>query len=190
MLVAFLIVVSLFGGCLTYFFYRWKHLPPGNNYIILYFLWLGPFPLPILGHYPLLVLARKIGYSSLDIMRWLERRYGKIFTLWYGNTPIVHIGDYKLAQDAFIRMANNFLERSCPLKDSMVRGSRCSLYRIPLTITEGRGLIFSNDNHHHEQRLFAIHVLNLFGSGDHLQSIAMEELEHRYSALLIPPISF
>lgn len=58
-------------------------------------------------------------------MEW-KQIYGKVFTLWLGNIPMVNVNDYKLATELFVHQGSNFEERE-PMQ-MFAKAARGGLY--------------------------------------------------------------
>ena len=61
----------------------------------------GPPRIPLLGSLPFMVSATGGGNSQLDVNRRMFARYGKVWGAYLGDTPLVKIGDLKLAKELF-----------------------------------------------------------------------------------------
>ena len=42
----------------------------------------------------------------------LAKKYGPIFTLWIGPTPLIFVNNYELTQEALITKKNDFINKS------------------------------------------------------------------------------
>jgi hypothetical protein len=85
-------------------------------YKLVYSLPRGPFPLPIIGTAWLglwIALKNKIQKKPLNffVIVDLEKKYGKIFTTWNGNTPTVMMCDIDVIREAFNEKRNDFMGR-------------------------------------------------------------------------------
>ncbi|PIC24479.1 hypothetical protein B9Z55_017806 [Caenorhabditis nigoni] len=71
----------------------------------------GPTPLPLIGNF------HTVGYYAWKTggivagLREIQRIYGKVFTLWMGPMPTVHIADFDVAHETHIKRANTFALR-------------------------------------------------------------------------------
>ena len=65
----------------------------------------GPFPYPLLGNIPSFYHDTHL---KLDQM---SQRYGAIFTLWFGRTPVVIVNDFASAEEVFLKNDTKFSDR-------------------------------------------------------------------------------
>ncbi|XP_054154927.1 cytochrome P450 2E1-like [Oppia nitens] len=81
-------ILCLLLGFLVYklskFYYQYYSLPP------------GPFPLPIIGN-----MLTILGDFRDNSFRKMTKKYGPIFTVYFGNTPQVFITDADIARQVF-----------------------------------------------------------------------------------------
>lgn len=92
-------------------------------YIKVYRLPRGPFPLPIFGN---ILLFRGTKVNQFVTIANLEPKYGPVFTVWMGTTPMVFISDLELIKEAFNSRNNEFMGRP----DIIIRD----------LITQGKGI--------------------------------------------------
>ena len=55
------------------------------------------------------------GYNDISpptIMSDLAKKYGPIFTLWIGSTPIIFVNSFELTQEALVHKKNDFIHKS------------------------------------------------------------------------------
>ncbi|XP_053164491.1 cytochrome P450 2J4-like isoform X2 [Hemicordylus capensis] len=84
--------------------------------------------------------------------RMLASRYGDIYTLWLGHTPIVVLNNFEAVKEALITHSEDFAERPRnPCFENLV-GSAC-------------GIIFSNGHAWKQQRRFSLMTLRNLGLG-------------------------
>lgn len=115
--------MSLFGDLLSLLFvdfwaWTWSIIVGFVTFKIVKFYKLvysfprGPFPLPIIGT-AWVALKNVIEKKPLNFFRLvdLEKKYGKIFTTWLGNTPIVIMCDIDVIREAFNEKRNDFMGR-------------------------------------------------------------------------------
>lgn len=68
----------------------------------------------------LFVLKQNAPYDVL--IRW-RRKYGGVFTYWYGEMPVVNVVDYALIQETFVRDGDAYADRvKFPAVTRMYRG--------------------------------------------------------------------
>ncbi|KAF1753456.1 hypothetical protein GCK72_020013 [Caenorhabditis remanei] len=135
--------------------------------ILLLILIAGPFPLPLVGKFP------QIGYYAwkngglVGGLNEIKMKYGKVFTLWMGPIPTVHVADYDVAYETHIKRAHTF-------------GHRYSEGGMDY-IREGRGIIASVGDLWVEHRRFALHTLRNFGLGRNImEEKIMDEYRYRF----------
>ncbi|KJH41769.1 hypothetical protein DICVIV_12259 [Dictyocaulus viviparus] len=104
------------------------------------------------------------------IMEEFNRRYGKVFTLWLGPLPTVHIADFTLSYEAMVRYGAKYQDRWSPAMMLEGRGDR--------------GLIVSSGELWQEQRRFSLHTLRNLGlSGNLVEERIMEEFNRRFDEI-------
>uniref|UniRef100_A0A8R1E1V4 CYtochrome P450 family n=1 Tax=Caenorhabditis japonica TaxID=281687 RepID=A0A8R1E1V4_CAEJA len=126
----------------------------------------GPFPLPIIGN------LHQLGYAVwktggiVSGFQEIRKRYGNVFTLWFGPLPTVYIADYAVAHETHVKRANTFSARWAIGGLNYIR--------------EGRGIIGSNGEFWREHRRFALQTLRNFGLGKNvMEERIMEEFYYR-----------
>ncbi|XP_013797264.2 cytochrome P450 2D6-like [Apteryx mantelli] len=107
----------------------------------------GPTPLPFIGN--LGTLDFQIHHETL---LKVARRYGNIYTLWLGRTPVIVLNGFQAVKDALIGHAEEFAERPItPFFREVVGGPY--------------GIIFSNGHTWKQQRRFSLMTLRNLGLG-------------------------
>ena len=48
----------------------------------------------------------------MPLVSKLAKKYGPIFTLWIGPTPLIFVNNYELTQEALITKKNDFINKS------------------------------------------------------------------------------
>ncbi|XP_060947720.1 cytochrome P450 2K1-like [Limanda limanda] len=120
----------------------------------------GPRPLPLLGN--LLQLDLKRPYNSL---LKLSKKYGSVFTVYFGSKKVVVLAGYKTVKEALIQNADEFGDR-----DPML---------IIQDTNEGHGVLWSNGDSWKEMRRFALTNLRDFGMGKRAsESKIIEECDY------------
>ncbi|KAI6206251.1 (pine wood nematode) hypothetical protein [Aphelenchoides besseyi] len=144
----FIVLVVLF--LFYHLFYKRLGLPP------------GPVPVPFLGN----TLALNVsGRWEYQFLKW-KKRYGKIFTYWVGELPIVAVNDYELCVKLFVHEADAFADRCAP--EHFLRYTREGVVS---------GVIFTSNYLWQDQRRFALRVLKDFGfGGKALQDKILDEI--------------
>lgn len=128
----------------------------------------GPTPLPLLGNF------FQVGYYSWKAgslragFSEFQKQYGKVFTLWMGPVPTVHIVDFDVAVETHIKRANIFAHRFSDGGMNYIR--------------EGRGIFASNGYFWMEHRRFALTTLRNFGLGRNImEEKIMKEYNYRFN---------
>ncbi|XP_051265468.1 cytochrome P450 2K1-like isoform X2 [Dicentrarchus labrax] len=120
----------------------------------------GPKPLPLLGN--LLQLDLKRPYNTL---MELSRKYGSLFTVYFGPQKVVVLAGYKTVKEALVTYADDFGER-----DPML---------IAEETNHGHGVLWSNGDSWKEMRRFSITNLRDFGMGKRAcEDKIIEECQH------------
>ncbi|XP_063045973.1 cytochrome P450 2K1-like [Engraulis encrasicolus] len=120
----------------------------------------GPKPLPVLGN--LLLLNLKKPYDSLCE---LSKKYGSIFTLYFGPKKVVVLAGYKTVKEALVNHAEEFGDRDV-----------APLFQY---LNNNHGIIFSNGENWKEMRRFALTNLRNFGMGKRKgEEKIIEEAQH------------
>ncbi|CCD67662.1 CYtochrome P450 family [Caenorhabditis elegans] len=122
------------------FYWKRRNLPP------------GPLPLPLVGNLHMMSDDVKPGYSLFSN---LKEQYGHVYTFWMASLPIVHVTDWNLIKQHFIKDGGNFVGRpEFPMSIELRQGPY--------------GIIESHGDRWVQQRRFALHVLRDFGLGKNL----------------------
>ncbi|KAM8952226.1 cytochrome P450 2G1-like [Pelodytes ibericus] len=114
--------------------YRNRNLPP------------GPPPLPFIGN--LLQIER--GQMANSLLK-LWKRYGPVYTLYFGSRPVIVICGYEAVKEALVDCGDDFFGRG----------------RIPLLdkFADGHGISFSNGERWRQLRSFTLKNMRNFGMG-------------------------
>ncbi|CEF63065.1 Cytochrome P450 18a1 [Strongyloides ratti] len=100
------------------------------------------------------VVKNPPGYDAF--IKW-KKKYGNIYTYWFGSQHVIAICDYDLMVSTFVKDGDNFSGRNTfHLMDEDVRGG------------ENYGLLVSDGWQWREQRRFTIHTFRNFGMGKNL----------------------
>uniref|UniRef100_A0A8C4J7Z5 Uncharacterized protein n=1 Tax=Dromaius novaehollandiae TaxID=8790 RepID=A0A8C4J7Z5_DRONO len=100
----------------------------------------GPTPLPFIGN---------LGTLDFQIHHETLLKYGNIYTLWLGRTPVIVLNGFQAVKDALIGHAEEFAER--PI--------------TPFLRDIVGGIIFSNGHTWKQQRRFSLMTLRNLGLG-------------------------
>ncbi|XP_075998974.1 cytochrome P450 2K1-like isoform X1 [Genypterus blacodes] len=121
----------------------------------------GPWPLPLLGN--LLLMDRKSPHKTLFE---LSKKYGSVFTVYFGPMKVVVLAGYKTVKQALVNNAEDFGDRNItPVFHDMSHG--------------GHGVLFANGDSWKEMRRFALSTLKDFGMGKRLaEEKILEECHH------------
>ncbi|XP_013911920.1 PREDICTED: cytochrome P450 2G1-like [Thamnophis sirtalis] len=106
----------------------------------------GPTPLPLVGNF-LQIKA----FETLPSLLKLWEQYGPVFTVYFGNRPIVVLCGYEAVKEALIDQAEEFSGRK----------TNPTLQRT----FEGHGVVFSEGERWKQLRRFSLTVLRNFGMG-------------------------
>ncbi|KAM3597439.1 uncharacterized protein V6R79_004542 [Siganus canaliculatus] len=106
----------------------------------------GPRPLPLVGN--LLQIDLKRPYNTFFE---LSKKYGSVFSLYFGNNKVVVLAGYKTVKEALVGNADAFGDRS--------------VYPSFYDINKGHGILFANGESWKEMRRFALSTLRDFGMG-------------------------
>lgn len=106
----------------------------------------GPKPLPLLGNL-LQVDLKRLDKSLFD----LSKKYGPVFTVYFGLKKVVVLAGYKTVKQALINHAQEFGDRE--------------VTPIFYDFNKGHGILFSNGDSWKEMRRFALSTLRDFGMG-------------------------
>ncbi|XP_015721974.1 cytochrome P450 2C9-like [Coturnix japonica] len=120
----------------------------------------GPAPLPIVGN--ILQVKPKNLAKTLEK---LSEKYGPVFSVQLGSTPVVVLSGYEVVKEALIDRADEFAARGhWPIGDRA---------------NKGLGIIFSNNEGWLQVRRFALTTLRNFGMGKRsIEERIQEEAEH------------
>ncbi|CAI4220804.1 unnamed protein product, partial [Auanema sp. JU1783] len=122
------------------FYWKRRNFPP------------GPTPLPFLGNL-LLLHKYQPGHEAFEV---LKKKYGPVFTFWFGNTPMIMVTDYTIMKDLFVKQAEHFSERVVFGKlTEIVRGG-------------SYGIIDTNGDKWRTHRRFALQILRDLGVGGNI----------------------
>ncbi|XP_034047255.1 cytochrome P450 2K1-like [Thalassophryne amazonica] len=125
----------------------------------------GPRHLPLIGN--LLQLDLKRPHNTLFE---LSKKYGSVFTVYFGPTKVVVLAGYKTVKEALVNYSEEFGDRSVtPIFED---------------ITQGHGILFANGDSWKEMRRFAISTLKDFGMGKRvIEDKVIEECHHLIQAI-------
>ncbi|CAD5209388.1 unnamed protein product [Bursaphelenchus okinawaensis] len=137
------LLIAIF--CFYHFIYKIRKLPP------------GPTPLPFFGN---LLQLRSSPHWPDKFLEW-SRKYGKTFTYWFGELPIIAITDVNLIHQVFVEDGDSFVNRYTLLNE-VVRGGES-------------GVMFANWDHAREHRRFALKFFKDFES--QMQENILEEVK-------------
>ncbi|XP_063074385.1 cytochrome P450 2K1-like [Engraulis encrasicolus] len=120
----------------------------------------GPKPLPVLGNMLLLNLKRPD-----DSLCELSKKYGSVFTIYFGPKKVVVLAGYKTVKQALVNHAEAFGDRELP--------------PIVKNVFKGHGIVFSNGENWRDMRRFALTNLRNFGMGKRMgEESIIEEAQH------------
>ncbi|KAK5604446.1 hypothetical protein CRENBAI_016965 [Crenichthys baileyi] len=120
----------------------------------------GPKRLPLLGN--LLQLDLQRPYKTLC---QLSKKYGSVFTVYFGPKKVVVLAGYKTVKEALISNADEFGDRE--------------IAPIFHDINKGHGILFTNGETWKELRRFALTTLRDFGMGKRVaEEKILEECGH------------
>lgn len=124
----------------------------------------GPTPLPFVGN---LFQGSFVLYESYHK---LCERYGPVFTVWLGHSPVVVLCGYSVVKDALVNYSHRFSDRG-PLP-------------ISKRLSNGNGIVATNGEHWRQTRRFAVTTLRNFGMGKRsMEQRVQEEAEHLMKAI-------
>ncbi|KAJ7322067.1 hypothetical protein JRQ81_018354 [Phrynocephalus forsythii] len=125
-----------------------KNLPP------------GPTPLPFIGN-----LLQLSATNGIEHMKELSKKYGPIFTVYFGSDQMVILYGYDLVKKVLVDHGDNFLDRgSFPSSDKT---------------NKGLGVIMSNGERWQQIRRFSLTTLRNFGMGKKsIEERIQEEAEY------------
>ncbi|XP_063168437.1 cytochrome P450 2G1-like isoform X2 [Candoia aspera] len=106
----------------------------------------GPTPLPLIGNF-LQIKASKTLQSLLK----LREKYGPVFTVYFGNRPVVVLCGHDAVKEALIDKAEEFAGRK----------TNATLERT----FQGHGVVFADGERWKQLRRFSLTVLRNFGMG-------------------------
>ncbi|XP_065602376.1 cytochrome P450 2C9-like [Cyrtonyx montezumae] len=120
----------------------------------------GPAPFPIVGN--ILQVKPKNLAKTLEK---LSEKYGPVFSVQLGPTPVVVLSGYEVVKEALIDRGDEFAARG-----HMPIGDRAN---------KGLGIVFSNNEEWLQVRRFALTTLRNFGMGKRsIEERIQEEAEH------------
>ncbi|XP_017347065.1 cytochrome P450 2M1 isoform X2 [Ictalurus punctatus] len=108
----------------------------------------GPTPAPVVGNFFQINVKEPYKYY-LE----LSKKHGSVFTLWFGNSPVVVISGYCALKDTMIGMGNEFSGRAN--------------YPLLMKVTNGYGVLVSSGERWKQLRRFSLSTLKNFGMGRH-----------------------
>ncbi|CAL2043675.1 unnamed protein product [Caenorhabditis brenneri] len=127
----------------------------------------GPIPLPLIGNLHQLIYTCWKNGGTVAGFNEFKKQYGRVFTIWMGPIPSVHIADFDVAYETHIKRAHTFGVRYAKGGMNYIR--------------EGRGIIASNGDFWLEHRRFALSTLRNFGLGRNImEEKIMEEYRYRF----------
>ncbi|XP_066494466.1 cytochrome P450 2G1-like isoform X4 [Tiliqua scincoides] len=106
----------------------------------------GPTPLPLIGNF----LQIKSSETLTSLIK-LSEKYGPVFTVYFGNRPIVILCGFEAVKEALINKAEEF-------------SGRKTMPTLERTF-QGYGVVFSNGDRWKQQRRFSLTILRNFGMG-------------------------
>ncbi|CAI5780740.1 cytochrome P450 2G1-like [Podarcis lilfordi] len=106
----------------------------------------GPMPLPVIGNF----LQIKSSETLKSLLR-LRDKYGPVFTVYFGNRPIVVLCGHEAVKEALIDKAEEFSGRK----------TNATLQRT----FDGYGVVFSEGERWKQLRRFSLTILRNFGMG-------------------------
>ncbi|KAI1697358.1 cytochrome p450 domain-containing protein [Ditylenchus destructor] len=134
------ILVLLFVAvCFYNFYWKRRNYPP------------GPTPLPLIGN-----LFQLKFFGTEKCINDFHKKYGDLYTIWFGEMPVVSLGSYDLIQEQVIKNSDAYAGRpdlGAPFNE--VRGGKY-------------GIVITDGPLWRDQRRFALHVLRNFGLGKNL----------------------
>ncbi|NP_001086113.1 cytochrome P450, family 2, subfamily C, polypeptide 8, gene 2 L homeolog precursor [Xenopus laevis] len=124
----------------------------------------GPFPLPLLGN---VLQGTTVLYDSY---RKFYEKYGPVFTIWQGSTPLVVLCGYEALKDALINQSQEFGDRG--------------IFALSGRLTNGYGVLNTNGERWQQLRRFSITVFRNFGMGKRsMEERIQEEARHLIQAV-------
>ncbi|XP_028972276.1 cytochrome P450 2M1 isoform X2 [Esox lucius] len=106
----------------------------------------GPAPIPLFGN--LLQMDVKAPYK---LYMKLSKKYGSVFTVWLGSTPVVVVSGYQAIKEAFVNQGEEFSGRAN--------------YPVIMTISQGYGVLVSSGKRWKDLRRMSLMTLKNFGMG-------------------------
>ncbi|KAM6424011.1 cytochrome P450 2W1 [Liasis olivaceus] len=118
----------------------------------------GPWPLPIIGNLHLLDFKRQ----DKSLLK-LAKKYGPVFTLYFGFQKVVVLTGYEAVKDALVNFTEEFVDRpSIPIFEQ---------------IQHGNGVFFSTGELWRATRRFTVSTMRNLGMGKkHIEELITEEL--------------
>ncbi|XP_056143538.1 cytochrome P450 2K1-like [Lampris incognitus] len=106
----------------------------------------GPRPLPLLGN-----ILQLDPHKPHNTLCKLSKKYGSVFTVYFGPKKVVVLAGYKTVKQALIGQAQEFGERE--------------ITPLTMALSQGHGILFTNGDSWKEMRHFALTNLRDFGMG-------------------------
>ncbi|XP_039217807.1 cytochrome P450 2G1-like [Crotalus tigris] len=106
----------------------------------------GPTPLPLIGNF-----MQIKAFETLASLLKLQEKYGPVFTVYFGNRPIVVLSGYEAVKEALIDKAEEFSGRK----------TNPTLQRT----FQGYGVVFAEGERWKQLRRFSLTTLRNFGMG-------------------------
>ncbi|CAD5209392.1 unnamed protein product [Bursaphelenchus okinawaensis] len=148
-----LIILAITAVLFYNYYWKRRNLPP------------GPPPLPLVGNHH--TLESSTHWPDVFV-KW-SQQYGRIFTYWMSEMPIIAITDADIVNKVFVKDGDSFTDRfSLGTLDDMCRGGQY-------------GLIFAGWKYARDHRRFGLRVFRDFGVG---KNQMQENILHEIDTLL------
>ena len=152
----YIILVLIFLFVFEHIYWKRRNFPP------------GPTPLPVLGN-TLSLAKNPPGYEPM--LRW-RKKYGPVFTFWFGNNPAICVADYKTIKETMLDDGETYSGRST--LDDLIKLVRGGHYGV----VETSGWLWK------EQKRFMLHTFRDFGMGKNLmQQKILDEVAYLIESL-------